>query len=218
MPLLQRLTAPARRAAILQAAIRLFAERGFRGTTTRALAEAVGVTEPVLYEHFPSKRDLFAAIVEAKSREGFQRGAALLEPYVRARDDRGFFVRLAEFVLQLYRDDPAYTRLLLFAALEEPRLGALFHERQREGRELLTEYIRQRIEEGAFRPLDARLAAQAFMGMLHHQGLLAVLYRDRSLQRNLKQMAEGIAEIFLHGVAAAAEAAAPECPAEEKQE
>jgi AcrR family transcriptional regulator len=64
------MTSEERRAAILAAAVRLFAERGFRGTTTRALARAVGVSEPVLYEHFKSKHELYKAIVEAKSREG----------------------------------------------------------------------------------------------------------------------------------------------------
>ncbi len=48
----ERLTGPQRRVAILNAAIDLFASRGFQGTTTREIAAAVGVTEPVLYQHF----------------------------------------------------------------------------------------------------------------------------------------------------------------------
>ena len=67
MPNIPRMSADERRNGILEAAFRLFSERGFRGTTTRALAEAVGVTEPVLYEHFKSKYELYAAIIEAKS-------------------------------------------------------------------------------------------------------------------------------------------------------
>lgn len=184
----------------MQAAVRLFSERGFRGTTTRALARAVGVTEPVLYEHFRSKRDLYAAIIESKSREGFQRGAALLEPYAKARDDKGFFTHLGRFILEQYQADPAYPRLLLFAALEEPELGALFYERQREGRECLAEYIRQRIEEGAFRRVDPVLAARAFLGMLFHHGQLGILYQDTYVKGNLEEIVEGIVEIFLNGV------------------
>ncbi len=203
MPGSTRLSANERRNAILQAAARLFAERGYRGTTTRALAEAVGVTEPVLYEHFRSKRDLYAAIVQAKSREGFQQGMALLQPYARARDDRGLFQRLGEFILSLYHSDPGYTRLLLFAVLEEPELGALFYEHQSEGRGLLADYIRRRIEEGAFRPLDPELAARAFLGMFFHLGQAGVLYDDDLAQGRVKPIPEivkTLVDIFLSGI------------------
>jgi AcrR family transcriptional regulator len=58
----RRLTGGARRESILKAARRVFAENGFRGTTTRALAEAAGVSEALLFQHFPSKEALFAAM------------------------------------------------------------------------------------------------------------------------------------------------------------
>jgi len=58
-----RLPAAQRKEAILAAAFPLFAARGSEGATTRDLAKAAGVTEPILYRHFPSKADLFAAVV-----------------------------------------------------------------------------------------------------------------------------------------------------------
>ncbi|MCL4784002.1 MAG: TetR/AcrR family transcriptional regulator [Bryobacterales bacterium] len=54
-----------RRKSILQVAKELFARKGFLGVTTRELAGALGVTEPVLYEHFPSKRTLYDEILRA---------------------------------------------------------------------------------------------------------------------------------------------------------
>src|SRR5437588_3602774 len=57
-----KLSAEERRAAITQAAQRVFADKGFHGTTTRALAEAAGVSEALLFKHFPTKQALFAAI------------------------------------------------------------------------------------------------------------------------------------------------------------
>ena len=59
----RRLAGAERREAILKAALPLFAARGAHGTTTRELAGAVGVTEPVLYRHFASKEALFEAVV-----------------------------------------------------------------------------------------------------------------------------------------------------------
>lgn len=201
MAIASRMSSEERRAAIIQAAVRLFGERGFRGTTTRALAEAVGVTEPVLYEHFKSKRDLYWAIIEAKSRETMARGMALLKPYAEAGDDRAFFMRLAGFVLDSHSEQSGeYTRLQLYAALEEPELGALIYERQKEGRELLARYIERRIQQRAFRPMDPALAARAFLGMVVHLGLLELLYHDDSLGNRRTQIAEGIVEIFLNGI------------------
>jgi AcrR family transcriptional regulator len=59
-----RLPAEERRALLLDAACRLFARRGYHGTTTADLAGAAGVTEPVLYRHFESKRALYLACME----------------------------------------------------------------------------------------------------------------------------------------------------------
>ena len=59
-----RLPAEERRASLLDAACRLFAGRSYRGTTTADLARAAGVTEPVLYRHFPSKRALYLACMD----------------------------------------------------------------------------------------------------------------------------------------------------------
>lgn len=58
-----RLSADARRNAIVEAATKVFAENGFHGTTTRELAKAAGVSEALLYKHFPSKESLFTAML-----------------------------------------------------------------------------------------------------------------------------------------------------------
>jgi AcrR family transcriptional regulator len=54
-----------RRAAIIQAVRRLFADKGFHGTTTRELAEAAGVSEALLFKHFPNKEALYSAMLLA---------------------------------------------------------------------------------------------------------------------------------------------------------
>jgi AcrR family transcriptional regulator len=57
-----KLTSEARRAAIIKAVRRVFADKGFHGTTTRELAEAAGVSEALLFKHFPNKEALYAAM------------------------------------------------------------------------------------------------------------------------------------------------------------
>ena len=58
----KRLPGEERRASIIDAVIPLFAKNGFHGTTTRQLAEAAGVSEALLYRHFPSKEALYEEI------------------------------------------------------------------------------------------------------------------------------------------------------------
>jgi AcrR family transcriptional regulator len=60
-----RLSADERRQAIVEAVRNVFAEKGFDGTTTRELAKAAGVSEALLYKHFPSKESLYTAMLDA---------------------------------------------------------------------------------------------------------------------------------------------------------
>ncbi|MCA9294077.1 MAG: TetR/AcrR family transcriptional regulator [Phycisphaerales bacterium] len=63
-----RMPAAARREQLLDTAVSLFAERGFGGATTAELAKAAGVTEPIIYRHFRSKKDLFIAVIQRAGR------------------------------------------------------------------------------------------------------------------------------------------------------
>ncbi len=71
-----RMAAADRRQHLVETAIRLFTEGSYHGTTTAEIARAAGVSEPILYRHFASKRDLYLAALEhvwAKTRETWER-------------------------------------------------------------------------------------------------------------------------------------------------
>lgn len=61
---MSRLPASERREQLLDRAAELFAKNGYARATTAQLAKAAGVTEPIIYRHFASKRDLFVALIE----------------------------------------------------------------------------------------------------------------------------------------------------------
>jgi len=63
----KRLTPEGRRAVIVSAALTVFAEAGYDRASMRAVAKAAGITTPVLYDHFDSKADLYAALVESEA-------------------------------------------------------------------------------------------------------------------------------------------------------
>src|ERR1051326_7480135 len=68
-----RLPASKRREQLLDRAAELFAKNGYARATTAQLAKAAGVTEPIIYRHFDSKRDLFVALIERTGRETIER-------------------------------------------------------------------------------------------------------------------------------------------------
>ncbi len=59
-----RLPKEERKVQLLDSAAALFGSRGFQGTTTADLAQAAGVTEPIIYRHFRNKKDLFIAVID----------------------------------------------------------------------------------------------------------------------------------------------------------
>jgi AcrR family transcriptional regulator len=65
----RRLTAEQRRQQLVAVALELFAQRGYRATTMDDIAEAAGVTKPLLYQHFSSKRALYLELVDSIARD-----------------------------------------------------------------------------------------------------------------------------------------------------
>ena len=78
-----RLAASERRAAVLETALRVFSQGSYRGTTTAEIAREAGVSEPILYRHFASKRDLYLACID----EAWRRVRAIWEAALEQEGD-----------------------------------------------------------------------------------------------------------------------------------
>lgn len=164
-----------RQTSIIEAAASLFAANGFKGTTTREIAKAAGISESLLFKYFPTKRALYAAILAEKA--PLSELLAAVEDAARKRDDTRVFTLIASHRIQRAAD-PSLLRLLLFSALEGHALSDMFFRNQhRVFYDYLAGYIGQRIREGAFRRADPLLTARAFMGMIAHHRLLHEIFR-----------------------------------------
>jgi AcrR family transcriptional regulator len=88
----RRLTGGERRQQLFTVALQLFAERGYRSTTMDDLAEAAGVTKPLVYQHFSSKRALYLELVDTVAEELVTRigDAAALAEGPRQQVEMGF--------------------------------------------------------------------------------------------------------------------------------
>src|SRR5436190_19174209 len=124
----------ARREQILQTAVTLFSQRGFKGTTTKEIARAAGVSEAMVFRHFENKDALYGAILDSK---GCQDGArrfpweenARLWAAIEQKDDFAVFYNIAFDALNKHQSDVAFMRLLFYSAPEEHELAdRFFHE------------------------------------------------------------------------------------------
>jgi AcrR family transcriptional regulator len=204
-----RMAGEDRRLQILLVAIHLFAKKGFRGTTTREIAQAAGVSEAMVFRHFATKEELYTAILDHKACAGVSANLCEDEEVAEAvgrRDDRAVFEALARTVLQHHENDMEFLRLLMHAALEGHELGKMFWERNvLQMYEFLGDYIEERQREGALRELEPRIVVRAFLGMIIHHSVNNNLWdtQRRLLDISNELAAHEFTEILLKGIATA---------------
>jgi AcrR family transcriptional regulator len=197
---LQRVPSEERRAQILGVATELFARQGFNGTTTREIAERVGVEETILFRLFPSKRDLYWAVIDAKTQS--TSGREQLETQLDLNmDERKMFAAIAEDILERNTKDSTLTRLLLFSGLEAHELSQRFFQTYIATYfDVLAGYIQRRIRQGAYRKVDPLLSARSFLGMVFNYFLVQELFAGRSHDFNIKKVSETLTDIWLNGM------------------
>lgn len=164
----ERLTSEERKAKIIDAALTLFADKGFNGTKTKEIAEAAGTSEPLIFWHFKSKEDIYRQALRAL----FSRHPVLpdIEKKMVQKDDQAVFKELALHVISHNRKDRRISRLAIFSALEGFPLAEIVHQGDEIGPALpkiLSGYIRQRIDDGDFQEQNAEIAAQIFVDLIY---------------------------------------------------
>src|SRR5439155_24878310 len=150
---------PTRRSSdlILEVATRLFARQGYQGTTTKQISDHARVNEALVFRHFPSKEELYWAVIERKINSACPR-ERLRENLEIGGDDLVIFARLGAEILERRANDQTLSRLLLFSALENHRLShRFFRTYVAEYYDMLADFIRKRIAEGRFRDVDPLL-------------------------------------------------------------
>ncbi|HXD33847.1 MAG TPA: TetR/AcrR family transcriptional regulator [Pyrinomonadaceae bacterium] len=199
-----RMAGEERRMQILQIAVNLFSRKGFNGTTTREIAHAAGVSEAMVFRHFATKEELYAAILDHKacSDSGFDPIVAVADAVAR-KDDHAVFADLAYRALEHHERDPEFHRLLLHAALEKHELADMFWERNvRRVYEFLGDYVRQRQLDGALVELEPAVVVRAFIGMVIHHSLNNTLWDPKRtlLDISNQDAARSFADILLGGI------------------
>src|SRR5690242_17907776 len=108
-----------RRTQLLQIALNVFSRKGFNGATTKEIAAEAGVTEAVIFRHFPTKQALYQAVLDAGiGCAEFAQWLATAKECMQNNDDEALFQNIARAIIDSYRSEAPLERVLLFAALE----------------------------------------------------------------------------------------------------
>jgi AcrR family transcriptional regulator len=187
---------------ILNTAIRLFAQNGFRGTTTKEIALAAGVNEVTIFRHFATKQELYTAILDIKSNERVVKSwVEALRPFADRRDDQGLFLFVAREILGHYQRDPDFLCLRLHSSLEGHDLAKQYREQQvcplfR----FLRDYILTRQSEGVFRPFNPDITVMSFLGSVYNHAIARHFREVDFIKLSRDDIAQTFVDIFLGGV------------------
>jgi AcrR family transcriptional regulator len=196
-----RLAAEDRRKQLIEAAMKLFSERGFEGASTREIAEEAGINEALIFRHFSSKEELFWAVIADKL-EAIGRWRQFKDQLTSTDEPRQVLIRAAKNLLERTADDRALTRLLFFSALRTGELSDRFFRTYMAGTfELLGAYIRKGVESGDFREVDSVVAARAFLGMVVYHYLVQEIMGGAKYKKfDAGELAEEMVGVFLDGI------------------
>ena len=186
------------RSRILQAALRLFAAKGYEGTTTKDLAGKANVAEGTLFRYFPNKK---AILIEVATRGWVE----ILTDLLTELSEMGSYKAVAQVmrrrVLRM-RENSDLLRVCFIEAQFHPELKERIQsEVIAKMTDVAEAFFQTAIDRGIYRPMNPKIVAQVFLGMFAIAGFSSETILDSNASPlALQEMAEGIAEIFLNGV------------------
>lgn len=187
----------ARRNQILDAAVAVFAEKGFHRATTKDIANEAGVAEGTIYNYFGSKGDLLIGIV-ARLTELETLDEELAEAL--QGDVRDFFIAMFRRRIEHIEEAQEVLRAIMPEVMVNSELREHYYQRSvLRVAGLLEQYVRARIELGHIRPVDVTLATRAVQAVFI--GLLILrLFGDETIEAGWEDLPELLATIIFDGL------------------
>jgi TetR/AcrR family transcriptional regulator len=195
MDAMARMSAEQRKQVIMEAALRVFAQKGYSGARTKAIAQKAGVSETLVFKHFGSKLNLYEQSLHHLfgSHPVLEDVAAAME----AEDDFQVLYQLALHIMRHGREDDRIVRLNLFGGLEGMDLAKYGQDPVK----LIEDYLAMRISKGALKKTNARLAAQFFIySVFLYVADMQLKISGLSFRGDDAEAARVLTDIFLHGL------------------
>lgn len=185
---------------ILQAALKLFARKGYDATTTKDLAIAAGVAEGTLFRHFSNKK---AILIEVATQGWIE----ILTDLLTELSEMGSYKAVAQVMRRRMLRMAESSDLMRVCFME-----AQFHPelRDRIQSDVITKmtdvaeaFFETAMDKGIYRRMNPKVVARVFLGMFAVAGFSDQTIMEPGASPDaMKEMAEGLADIFLNGVLA----------------
>jgi AcrR family transcriptional regulator len=185
---------------ILEAAQKLFAHKGFNGTTTRDLAEMAGVAEGTIFRHFPSKK----AILVELATEGW---IEILTDLLTELSEMGSYKAVGQVMrrrmLNLHKNGDLLRICFLEAQFHPDLRDRIQSDVIAKMTDVAEAFFQTAMDRGIYRQMNPKFVAQVFLGMFAIAGFsYNTILAEGTSPIAQKEMAEGLADIFLNGVLA----------------
>jgi len=186
---------------IMDAALRIFAEKSFQDATISEISKEAGVSEATIYEYFGTKEDLLFAIPEKISNDTAKESHAVL-PFI--KDVEGRMRAIVYSYVHLYQNNPHYSALVLLQLMANKRFRqTAAHAAIRRSAHSLLDIIREGIADGTFRSdADAYLIRSMLMGTVEHLFIHWHMQGMPTREKSMMDMLDTFLEIILNGIRA----------------
>ncbi len=201
------------RTRILKAALKLFDRQGYDGTTTRDLAETANVAEGTLFRHFPNKK---AILVEVATQGWVEILTDLLTELSGMASYKAVAQVMRRRMLHLHENADMLRVCFMEAQFHPDLRDHIQSEVIAKMTDVAEAFFQTAMDQGIYRQMDAQMVARVFLGMFAIAGFSQSTIMapgtglthamDVAAGMEMHQMAEGLADIFLHGVLAPTEA------------
>lgn len=186
------------RTKILQAALQLFAKRGFDGTTTKDLAKSAGVAEGTLFRYFASKKAILIEVATAGWVE-------ILTELLTELSEMESYKAVSQVMRRRMFNMRKNSNLMRVCFVEAQYHPELKENIQAEVIDKMTDvaeaFFETAMSKGIYRKMNPKIVAKVFLGIFAIAGFSeeTIIDNDASPQA-MQEMAEGISDIFLRGV------------------
>jgi AcrR family transcriptional regulator len=190
-----------RRKQILDAAQKVFAQKGFAGASIKDLAKAAKISPGLLYWYFKDKTDLFVSLISERIEEAF---GMLPENVAFDLPPEEFLPQFGRFYISLF-ELPMNAALFKIVLTNTPSFPIAIR-RVQSGMvnrvlSTLQDYFQRQIELGRMRPCDTEMVTRTFMGSVMAFLLLRhILQEERGRELSVEAFVDGVTDVILHGI------------------
>lgn len=189
-----------RREQIIEAALRVFAQKGFDKATNKDIAQEASITPGLIYHYFRSKEELLKAALEGNAPQQLMHSDPA-QVYELPPEKMLRFV--AEQLLTMAESERFVQLLSIYLPemIHNPAIAPLGLPMIQEAVQFLADYLAAKIESGELRQTDPRLTAQIFMGSIMDLVIIRRIARDPIMRTySRKQIVDHLVTTTLHGL------------------